>query len=68
MMKAEAISREFKYGSVVLPDPDPAMTAEQVKNHYSTAYPELTTATVGGEKYSGSKRVVEFKANLGTKG
>jgi PRTRC genetic system protein C len=68
MMKAEAIIREFKFGSITLPDPGPAMTDEQVKDHYSTAYPALTTATVGGEEYSGAKRIVEFKANLGTKG
>jgi len=40
----EAITREFKLDKISLPDPDPDMTAEEVKLFYANQYPELLNA------------------------
>lgn len=64
------IEREFvidKSGAT-LTDPNPSLTVEQVMNHYSTQYPELTTATVHGPEIGGDKVVYRFKTTIGTKG
>jgi len=37
----ETLQREFKLDKIKLPDPDPDMTAEEVKIFYANQYPEL---------------------------
>jgi PRTRC genetic system protein C len=41
-----AEAREFRWGAQILPDPDITMTPEEVRDYYSAAYPQLTTAAV----------------------
>jgi hypothetical protein len=38
MIEAKPLSRSFTYNGVKLPDPDPRMTAEEVKSLYSHQY------------------------------
>ena len=39
--------RTFRLGPTVLPDPDPDMTPEEVRDYYAGAgYPELTTCAI----------------------
>ena len=50
MIEAKPLSRSFTYNGVKLPDPDPRMTAEEVKSLYSHQYPELATAAITGRR------------------
>ena len=60
----------FKKGSekIVLPDPNPNESPDNVMSYYSNIYPELTTATVHGPVIENDKTVYEFKTTIGTKG
>ena len=66
------LEREFRFTQdrqdVVLPDPDPNRSPEQVMMLYANQYPFLTTATVHGPVNDGDKVVYEFKTVIGTKG
>ena len=42
----EALARTFRYNTIILDDPDPDMTPEQVKEFYANIYPELTQANI----------------------
>jgi PRTRC genetic system protein C len=60
--------RVFKHGSVTLPDPNPAMSAEEVMQFYALQYPELTNATFSSSTNDNYELVYEFRTNIGTKG
>ena len=62
------IKRVFKHNGLELSDPNPDMTPDEVMNHYSNMYPELTTSNVHGPNMEGDKAVYEFKTTVGTKG
>jgi PRTRC genetic system protein C len=68
-LDVQTLTREFKHGSLVLQDPDPKMTAEQVKDFYATTlYTELTNAAIEGPEQKGNKLAYEFRRAVGTKG
>jgi PRTRC genetic system protein C len=67
-IKIEQVERKFKYNALVLDDPDPAMTPEQVKDYYADIYPELTQAGIEGPEFSDTTKEYEFKKAVGTKG
>ncbi len=60
----------FRHGNeiIVLNDPDPVQSPEQIMSFYSNTYPELTTATVHGPKIENDEAVYEFKTTIGVKG
>lgn len=64
--------RQFKFkkdGSFIeLPDPNPALSVDQVMSFYANQYSELTTCTIDGPKIDGEHAVYEFKTTVGTKG
>lgn len=62
------VTRSFVYGGRTLPDPDPAMTPDQVKDFYSAMHPELTTAVVEGGDFDGAQQTFTFSRAIGTKG
>lgn len=68
MIEARPLSRSFSYNGVKLPDPDPRMTAEEVKSLYSHQYPELATAAITGPEASGEQMQYSFVRAIGTKG
>ncbi len=68
MIEARVLSRGFSYNGVKLPDPDPRMTPEEVKNVYSNQYPELATAAITGPEASGDHLQYSFVRAIGTKG
>lgn len=68
MIEAKPLSRSFTYNGVKLPDPDPRMTAEEVKSLYSHQYPELATAGITGPEASGDHLLYSFVRAIGTKG
>lgn len=60
--------REFRYNSVVLPDPDPNLTIEQVRDTFAALYPEIVNADVEGPETAGAKMIYTFRRAVGTKG
>lgn len=65
------LSRQFifkKNGTnVTLPDPDPALSAEEALQYYSAQYPELTTATLEDPKIEGKSANYNVRTTVGTK-
>ena len=68
MIAAKPLSRSFTYNGVKLPDPDPRMTAEEVKSLYSHQYPELATAAITGREASGEQCSTASSERLGRRG
>jgi PRTRC genetic system protein C len=51
-----------------LADPDPGLTPEKVKEHYSGAYPDLAGAGIEGPSIESDSMVYRFTGRVGTKG
>jgi len=62
------MARRFNYNGMVLTDPDPSLTPEQVKEIYSAQYAELTNAAVTGPTKEGDDQVFKFSRAVGAKG
>ncbi len=62
------MTRIFQYLGVRLPDPNPAMSVDDVKAFYSAQYPELATAVVNGPEAVGDKMRYTFDRAIGSKG
>ncbi|MDO8751040.1 MAG: PRTRC system protein C [Dehalococcoidia bacterium] len=50
-----------------VPDPDPSLTVEEVRESMSAFFPELSNATTT-ERKDGEKTYIEFRKTVGTKG
>jgi PRTRC genetic system protein C len=61
-------SRIFSYSGIHLPDPNPRLSADEVKAIYANTYPELATAVINGPEAVGDKLRYEFVKSLGVKG
>lgn len=63
------LPREFRFNGAVLADPDPGMTAEEVRALYAgSGYPTLTNGSVTGPEVINGRQVWTFKTAVGTKG
>ena len=67
-MESHPLSRYFEVHGVKLPDPNPALTVEEIRALYSQQYPEIATATVTGPEQVGDKLAYRFSTAIGTKG
>ncbi|MDF2189318.1 PRTRC system protein C [Paraflavitalea sp. CAU 1676] len=71
-LQVTSLKRAFKMKKdgkeIILPDPNPDMTIEEVLQFHSGSYPELTTSTISGPVPDGNKAVYTFKTTVGTKG
>ena len=67
-MKVEQLEREFVFNGQSLPDPNPGMSVEQVREMYIPAHPEITTATVTGPEPISGKLRYSFNRAIGHKG
>jgi PRTRC genetic system protein C len=67
-MNVQTLQREFTYNGIKLPDPNPQMSIEQVRDTYAAAYPEVTTATIEGPEAVGNRIVYRFVRAIGAKG
>ncbi len=67
-VQTRTLERSFTYNGVRLPDPDPKLTPEQVRDVYSATYPEITTAVVEGPDANGGTLHFKFTRAIGTKG
>ena len=59
--------REFIYDGRTFPDPDPAMSVDDVRRMLADFLPELATAETL-QNQQGDTTVIEFKKRVGTKG
>lgn len=68
MVKVEILERSFCYLGAHLPDPDPSLTVEQVRDIYVATYPELATAAVEGPSPVNGRMEYTFTRAVGAKG
>jgi len=66
-LQAKALPRAFSYGGLKLPDL-PGLTVEQVRDHYTTQYPELANSTITGPEATGTCMQYTFSRAIGSKG
>jgi PRTRC genetic system protein C len=67
-MQEIQITRSFRYNSITLPDPNPALGPEQIREFYGTQYPELNNAVVEGPVTSNAVATYTFVRAAGAKG
>lgn len=67
-MNISTLPREFEFNGVLLPDPAPSMSPEEVRDLYAASHPELTTASIIGPEQKGKTQRYQFQTSLGTKG
>lgn len=63
-----ALPRVFHYNGTELPDPNPTLTAEKVRELYVARFPELSTAAVNGPEARNKKMIYTFVRSVGAKG
>ncbi len=68
MLQASPLKRSFAFLGLKLPDPNPKLTAEEVRSFYSAQYPDLATAAIAGPEAVGDKLLYRFERAIGTKG
>src|ERR1700746_151663 len=62
------MARIFQFAGIRLPDPNEAMSVDEVKALYAAQYPELATAVVNGPEAVGDKMRYTFERAIGSKG
>jgi PRTRC genetic system protein C len=67
-MQASVVSREFNFNGVKIPDPDKALSPEEVRSVLATMYPDIATASITGPEAVGDKLRYTFVRAIGAKG
>jgi PRTRC genetic system protein C len=67
-LKAAALTRKFLYKGTVLPDPNPALEIEKVRDILSATHAELANAAIDGPVTKGCEQTYTFIQSVGTKG
>jgi PRTRC genetic system protein C len=67
-LKVTTLEREFVFDGHPLPDPNPNMSVEQVREMYIPTHPEITTARVTGPETIDGKLRYTFSRAIGHKG
>ncbi|HEX2543284.1 MAG TPA: PRTRC system protein C [Ramlibacter sp.] len=67
-MQEIPIVRAFRYNSITLPDPNPALGPDQVREFYASQYPELNNAVVEGPVTRNATSTYTFLRAAGAKG
>ncbi len=67
-MESHPLSRVFEFNGVRLPDPDPKLSPEEVRNLYAHQYPDIATAAITGPAAVGDKLRYQFTRAIGSKG
>lgn len=62
------MARKFMYNGMELPDVNPVLSVENIKNLHATQHPELLTATITGPEKQGDDQVFKFARAVGAKG
>ncbi|HTD56346.1 MAG TPA: PRTRC system protein C [Silvibacterium sp.] len=67
-LKAAVLPREFYYQGLRIPDPNPQMPVDEVRELLTPSYPEIATATVTGPEDMGTALRYTFARAIGSKG
>jgi PRTRC genetic system protein C len=67
-LKVVALPREFYYNGTKIPDPNPNMSVEQVRDMLTPRFPELATAAIQGPEDMGTEQRITFVRAIGEKG
>jgi PRTRC genetic system protein C len=67
-MRASVVTREFNFNGVKIPDPDKALSPEEVRSVLATMYPDIATASITGPEAVGDKLRYNFVRAIGAKG
>jgi PRTRC genetic system protein C len=67
-LQASALPREFLYQGSRIPDPEPKMSVEQIRELLTPSYPEIATATMTGPEDTGTALRYTFSRAIGSKG
>jgi PRTRC genetic system protein C len=67
-LKVSALPREFFYNGTKIPDPNPNMSIEQVREMLTPQFPELATAAIKGPEDAGTAQRITFVRAIGEKG
>jgi PRTRC genetic system protein C len=67
-MEGHVLSRYFEFNGVRLPDIDPKLSPEEIRNLYAHQYPDLATAIITGPEAVGDKLRYQFTRAIGSKG
>jgi PRTRC genetic system protein C len=66
-LKISSLPREFYFDGRKLADPNPALSIDEVRNHFSGVYPSLNNSSYT-EEITGKAHKVTFTAAVGSKG
>jgi PRTRC genetic system protein C len=67
-LKSSSLPREFVFNGSRIPDPDPRMSIDQVRDLLTPSYPEIATATMTGPEDTGTSLRYSFSKAIGSKG
>jgi PRTRC genetic system protein C len=67
-MQTSVVTREFNFNGVKIPDPDKALSPEEVRSVLATMYPDIATASITGPEAVGNKLRYNFVRAIGAKG
>jgi PRTRC genetic system protein C len=67
-LTVSTLKREFAYGNRVIPDPNPALSIDQVRDALTAAYPEIATAALAGPEVTDTAMRYTFSRAIGSKG
>jgi PRTRC genetic system protein C len=67
-LKTSGLPREFVFNGSRIPDPDPQMSIDQVRDLLTPSYPEIATATMTGPEDTGTSLRYSFSRAIGSKG
>ena len=68
MLKATPIVRKFVYNGVTLPDPNPALGIDGVRDVLANTHPEIANAAIDGPVTKGAEHTYTFVRSVGQKG
>jgi PRTRC genetic system protein C len=67
-MTATAITRQFIYNGITLPDPNPSANLDTVRDVLAATHPEIANAAIEGPVVKGGTHTYTFVRSVGTKG
>jgi PRTRC genetic system protein C len=68
ILKTSSLPREFLFNGSRIPDPDPRMGVEQVRDLLVPSPPEIATLTITGPEDTGTSLRYTFSRAIGSKG
>ena len=67
-LEVKSLTREFVYNGTKLPDPNPSLGIEGVRDIFAQTYPEIANAAIDGPTQKGGVQSYTFVRSVGTKG